>query len=117
MGLTQLDPYFYIGQMRSVATFYSNTPVPNDSGGRDDNWTVVKSVRARLRKGSGAKKDEQGQVLFNKDYQMICRFNPALAIDPKWKVVIDSEDYRIKDFELVDEIKHWFVFSLAKVSR
>lgn len=108
---------FQVGQMRSIASFYSNTPVANDSGGRDDNWTLVISVRARLRKGGGHKLDEQGQVIFNKDYKLICRFNPALVIDPKWKVVIDSEDYRIKDFELVDEIKHWFVLTLAKSSR
>ncbi len=108
---------FSSGQMRTVAVFYSNEPVANDSGGRDDNWVQVTSTRARLRQDRGKKTNEQGQIIFNKDFQLVCRFKRDITPDAKWKVKIDGEDYRIINFVLYNEIKRWFIFSLSKITR
>lgn len=105
---------FTIGQMRSKIIFYSNTPVKNDTGGLADNWSELLTTRGRLRRASGQKVNEQGEIVFSKDYELICRHQNDLQIDTKMKVQIDNENYRIKDFRLVDEIRHLFILTLAK---
>jgi hypothetical protein len=105
---------FTIGQMRSSVVFMSNTPIPNDSGGRDDNWNATLTTRGRLRKDTGRKLNEQGEVIFNKDYELILRYQAAIVIDSKGKVVVNSVDYRIKDFTKIDEINHIYRLILSK---
>ena len=105
---------FTIGQMRSKVVFYSNNPVKNDTGGLSDNWSILLTTRGRLRRDSGRKINEQGEIIFSKDYELICRYQNALTIDPKGKILIDGAGYRIKDFRLMDEIRHLYIFILAK---
>lgn len=108
---------FAIGQMRSSVAFYSNSPAANDSGGHTDNWVLMVTTRGRLRNNSGSKMNEQGQVVFDDSYELICRYEADLVIDPKAKIIIDSNSYRIKYFKLIDEIKHLYQLILAKVQK
>lgn len=103
--------------MRSKVTFYSNVPTANDTGGRADNWVEMVVTRGRLRNNSGRKMDEQGEIVFTDEYELICRYQDELLVDAKAKLVIDGESYRIKYKKLIDQIRHIYVFILAKNER
>ena len=103
-----------IGEMRSVVLFEQNTPVDNGSGGQEDNFIELLTTRGRLRKNKGYKDIEQGDVVFDKGYELICRWRSDLVINKDTRVTIRGEHYRITDHELVDEIKHWYKFLLSK---
>lgn len=105
---------FTIGQMRSRVIFFSNTPAKNDTGGLTDVWSELLTTRGRLRRASGQKMNEQGEIVFSKDYELICRYQNALQIDTKMKVQIDDDNYRIRDYRLLDEIRHIYILTLAK---
>lgn len=99
-----------IGDMRQKGTLKKNTPVPDQSGGSSDNYADVLTCRGRLRKLNGKKGLEQGDVVFNKGYEWICRFQSGIVIDvdSAWK--INGVFYKISDYEKVDEINHFYRF-------
>jgi hypothetical protein len=104
---------FTISQMRSKVTFKSNAPIQDDSGGLTDVFTTLVVTRGRLRKQSGAKTLESGELRFNSDYELICRYQNQLLIDPNAIVEIGGVDFRIKEYQIVDQIKHMFIFILS----
>jgi hypothetical protein len=102
-----------IGEMRSSGTFRKNTPVANTSGGFSDNYTDVLSCRGRFRQHRGNKSIEQGDVVQNKGYEWVCRFQQGIVIDVDSVWVIKGQSYRVTNWEKVDEINHWYVFTLS----
>ena len=102
-----------IGDMRNTGTFRKNTPVPNTSGGTDDNYSDLLTCRGRLRQQSGNKAYEQGDIVQNKRYEWICRFQTALVIDTDLILVIKGQIYRILDFEKIDELNHFYRFIIS----
>lgn len=109
-----VNEYISVGQMRSVVLFRQNTPVDNTSGGQDDSYADLLTTRGRLRKNRGSKNLEHGDIGFDKSYELICRAENALIINSDTICVINSEEYKINDWEIVDEIKHWIKFSISK---
>lgn len=102
-----------IGDMRQTGTLRKNTPTPNASGGQTDNFSDVLTCRGRLTKQKGNKALEQGDIVFNKGYEWICRFQSAIVIDKGSIWVIGGNTYRINDFEKVDELNHFYRFILS----
>lgn len=106
-------PYFSVGEMRKVGTFRKNVPVSDGAGGQKDSFTDVITVRGKLSKQSGRKALEQGEFVGNKGYEWICRYNSVLVPDTETIIVIDGLQYRVNDWELIDEIKHFYRFTLS----
>lgn len=102
---------FHIGQMRYQATFQSNAPIDNASGGQDDDYYPYRDVfscRCKLETYSSSKKDEQGQLLFNQGTRIVFRYSLPFAIDSDTRVVINNIIYRINGWSLIDQIKHYY---------
>lgn len=102
-----------IGDMRQTGTFKKNTPVPNDTGGFVDSFSDLVTCRGRLRKQKGSKALEDGDTVFNKNYEWICRVQNAIVIDTDTALEISGQLYRILDFEKIDEIRHWYRFVIS----
>jgi len=100
--------------MRSVVSFEQNSPVDDGSGGQVDDFTLLLTTRGRLRKLKGNKNLEQGDIVFDKGYELICRWRSDLVINKDTSIVINGQRYRINDFELQNEIKHLYRFIINK---
>lgn len=103
-----------IGEMRSIVLFEQNNPVDDGSGGQADNYTTLLSTRGRLRQLKSYKDLEQGDILFDRGYELICRWRSDLVINKDTRITINGEHYRITGYELADEIKHWYRFTINK---
>jgi len=102
-----------IGQMRQTGTLRNNSPIPNNSGGYDDSYTDVVTCRGRLRQQSGSKRLENGEIVQNKGWEWICRFQSGIALDVDSIWVIGGQIYRITNWEKVDQQPHWYKFVLS----
>lgn len=107
---------FGIGQMRQVVAFQVNQPIDNTSGGQDDNWVTTVSTRGWLTKKTGRKSIEQGTVQFDKSYVLYCRYQSDLLINSDTRVTVDGQTFLIVDFELQDQIKHLYMFTLNTIN-
>lgn len=103
-----------IGDMRQSGTLRQNTPVDDQSGGQADNYADVLTCRGRLRKLKGNKSLEDADVVINKGYEWVCRFQAGIVVDKDSAWVIAGVFYRISDFEKVDEIPHFYRFILEQ---
>ena len=101
-----------IGEMRQTGTLRNNTPVANTSGGVSDSYTDVLTCRGKLRQQSGKKSIEQGQVVQNKAFYWTCRFQQGIVINEDSIWVIGGQQYRITNWEKIDQINHWYEFTL-----
>lgn len=106
---------FGIGQMRQVVQFQVNNPVDNTSGGQNDVWTTIITTRGWLTKKTGRKGIEQGTVQFDKSYVLYCRYQSDLIVNTDTRMIVDGRTFMVADFELQDEIKHLYVFTLNTV--
>lgn len=100
------------GEMRSRGNFLKNTPVANNSGGFDDDFAIVLTCRGRLRQNHGKKSMEQGEIVQDKTFEWVCRYQAAIAIDADSAWMIDGQQYRISNWELVNQIPEWYRFTL-----
>jgi len=105
---------FAIGECRSVVQFQRNTPVDNQSGGQDDAWNTFITTRGRLRKKTGRKDIERGTVQFDKEYELVCRYQSDILINADTRILVDGIPYRINDWEAQNEIHHILIFSLSR---
>lgn len=103
-----------IGEMRSVGILMNNSPVNNESGGQYDNYGIVLACRGRLRQKSGKRGLEQSQLIDNRNFEWIIRAQDALVINPDSRWQISGDTFSILDYQEVDQIKHWFIFTLSK---
>lgn len=99
--------------MRTVATFQFNTPTPNSSGGYYDDYNNLYSCRGKFEQLHGKRSDEQMELVRNRNYSFDCRFTTSLVIDTDTRVVIKGASYVITNYELVDEINHFYRFILS----
>ena len=112
---------FSIGQMRSTAYFMFNTPGTNSTGDRaavvtggNDSYSLMLVTRCRLRKRSGSRFLDLGEITNQQSYEMYCRFQTALEgnLRNDVKIIIDLSRYTIGTWEKVDEKKSWYKFTL-----
>jgi hypothetical protein len=101
-----------IGEMRQSGTLRNNNPVANLSGGVDDNYGDVITCRGKLRQQSGKKSIEQGEVVQNKVFYWTCRFQQGIVLNEDSIWVIGGQQYRITNWEKIDQINHWYEFTL-----
>lgn len=101
-----------IGEMKQKGTFRNNNPIANTSGGRDDNYIDVLTCRGRFRQQNASKSLEQGEIVQNKGFEWVCRFQSAIAINTDSIWVIDGQMYRISSWEKVDQSPHFYRFIL-----
>lgn len=101
-----------IGDMRSRANFFSNTPMANSSGGLVDNYTSFYQCRGRLLAMGSSRNVEQGDLVGNNKFEFVCRFSTELqaGLDEKTIINIDGDDYQVNTIELVKQIKRWYKF-------
>jgi|GEM_PF-1875914 len=106
---------FSIGDMREAVVFQQNQPIDNASGGQDDNWVTTATTRGKLTKIKGGKSIEAGSLQFDKGYNLECRYQSDLVINQDTRALINGQPYQIMDWELVDQKRHLFTFSLNKI--
>jgi len=102
-----------IGEMRQVGTFKQNQPIDNVSGGQSDNYVTLLTCRGRLRKRSGKKISEQGELMIDQNYEWVCRYQGNLVINTDTALFIGGIMYRINDYEKVDQLNHFYRFNIA----
>ena len=101
-----------IGEMRQSGTLRKNNPVNNASGGQNDNYTDVLTCRGRFRQRSANKSLEQGDIVQNKSFEWIIRYQSAVVLDVDSAWVIGGTYYRIASWEKVDQMPHFYRFIL-----
>lgn len=112
-----------IGQMRSTVIFRLNSPTTSatsdreavTTGGQNDVYSNLLTTRGRLKKKNG-KRDLDLALLAGQDsYELICRFQSAIntGIQTNGKVFVDSIEYTIQTWEVIDQIRHWYKFELT----
>ena len=104
-----------IGDMKTTAAFQINTPTADGSGGWTEHYSTVYSCRGRFRQMSGNRGDEFGQLVRNKKFEFVCRYSTELAgyIADGMQAVIKGTAYVIYDYELIDQVNHWYQFILT----
>lgn len=103
--------------MRQKVTFLQNNPMENGDGGFTDNFTEFYTCRARLRRDSGRRALEVGELLNSTQYELVVRYNSRLflALSPTMRVNDGTDNYTISGpAEKVDGFPHWIVLTLAK---
>lgn len=101
-----------IGEMKQSGVLRQNTPVLDQSGGQTDNYADVLSCRGRFRHLKGSKSMEQGDIVQNKGYEWVCRFQTGIVLNADTAWVIAGIYYRISDFYKIDEANHFYRFIL-----
>lgn len=101
-----------IGDMKQTGTLRKNNPINNVSGGQNDNYSDVLTCRGRFRQRSASKSLEQGDIVQNKSFEWICRFQTGIVLDPDSTWVIGGVYYRISAWEKVDQMPHFYRFIL-----
>lgn len=102
-----------IGDMRQTGTLQQNHPVANASGGTQDVYVDVLTCRGRLRKQRGNKSLEQGELVMNKGYEWIVRYQAGIVVNTDTVWNIGGQVYRINDWEKIDEIPHFYRFNIS----
>lgn len=115
-----------IGQMRSSVVFKINIPTiaattsreAITTGGQNDVYSNLITTRGRLRKKSGNRTLDLALLAGQDSYELICRFSTSIntEIQVNGKVLVDSIEYTIQSWEVVDQILHWYKFELASQS-
>lgn len=101
-----------IGEMKQVGTLRKNNPVANTTGGQYDGYTDVLTCRGRFRQRSANKSLEQGDIVQNKSFEWVVRWQGAIVIDVDSAWVIGGVYYRIASWEKVDQVPHFYRFIL-----
>lgn len=103
-----------IGQLRHTATLQKNTPVANSSGGYTDNYTDVCTFRCRVREKSGSRQDAQGEIILQRQFELICRAQTAIVIDQDSRITYNGASFSITNFYEDNEIKHWLILTIVR---
>lgn len=89
------------GELRSQIIFQANDPSSNSSGGGGDNFVDGLITRGRLRKRTGRKMDDSGQLVFQDGYELIVRYSASVPLDSDSRVLIDDIIYSISTCEII----------------
>lgn len=106
---------FTIGSLKEKVVFKKNSRGSLGAGSKD-NFEVFLTTRCSLEKKRAVRQSDRGQVEIAQWYLMICRFQLNLINNLSTTSIceIDNETYVIHDFDLVDEKKHLYEFTLSK---
>ena len=109
-------PIYNFADMRFSGTLQQNQPISDGAGGQVDNWVNILTTRCGLVKESGKLVDGAGKLEYNKFYTLVCRKQIAveavLDTDSRW--LINSDVYKVTDYERVDMIPHYITFQVTK---
>lgn len=105
---------FNYSDMKFSGTLQKNIPVDDGAGGQTDSWTDVLTTRCSLRKLSGRLYDGMGKMEYTRDYELICRFQTGIVIDPDSRWIISGQAYKIMDYDQVDMTPHFYSFKVVK---
>lgn len=115
-----MSKQFDIGSLKHKVVFKKNTR-GSLGGGSGANFETFLTTRCSLEKKRSAKQNNQGKVDIAVFYLMRCRFdgNFISQLNGSCIAVITNQfgqeiTYVIHDFDLVDEKKHLYEFTLSK---
>lgn len=101
--------------MRKFVQFQNSAPAQDASGSWSDIYTNTYSCRGRFRQKSGYRKDESGQLVRNKSFELVVRFTVELLIGQDLRAIIDTVTYLVTNVELIDEgSPRFYILTLAK---
>lgn len=103
------------GKMRSKAVFMQNTPVASGAGFKDV-YTELFTTWGHLRKRTGGRRLQAGDIVIESTHEYTCRLANVLdaGLTSSVVVVIDGKTYTIADFWQEDEKNFYYKFSLNK---
>lgn len=110
MGVT-IPP---IGKMKEVGNLEVNQPVALGAGKKDNYVAIVTGVRGQLVNTSGVRGLDSGETILVNSWQWICRMQSLIEnnIDKSSRWVIDNQFFTIIDFNLIDQKRFYYVFTL-----
>lgn len=110
---------WHIGELKQVVVFLQNAPTAATTGGQYDNYTTLLTTRGRLRKKSGGRRLDYGEIGNAETYELVCRFRDDLevAIRVDTRVQIGDYIYTVDTWERVDEQQRIYLFSLNVLKR
>lgn len=104
-----------VGQMRTVALFRKSTPIQNETGGYEDNFADLLTTRCRFTQKKAKRSDEDMQLVMNRDFELVCRFQTALIIDNDTIVIVNGDTYTITEIRLDKENnKQYYILTVSK---
>lgn len=114
MGITK--DFINEGLLREVIKFEKNNPTDSDSGGEFEAYTQFLTTRGRLRKKNGSRVLEAGTVLLNSGYELVTRYQEAIAnelnSDATIRIVCNNRFFTIDSFDIYEQRFRFFVFQL-----
>lgn len=102
-----------IGQLKTQALFLKNTPSNSDTGGTFDNFVSVATTWGELKKRSGFRGRDAGEIVLGSTHRFECRADSRVILDTSLKVRINSRDYTIDSF---DEVEGRVIFYLKSIT-
>lgn len=109
-----------IGDLRLVGHFENNNyKRPYTAGYVDGYSNVVTSVRCKIVKLSGSRKNEFGQVEFSSSWGMWCRFQSLIENNllTGTKFVQNGRRFTIDSYEVVDSKNFQYYFTLNMIEK
>ena len=101
---------------KGTVVFKQNTPTTTTSGGGADSYATLVTTDGRLRKRSGNRGLQAGEVGFNSSWELITRYQDTIfnAYRSDMKVDIDGVRYTVQSCDKIDEKRFWLRFDLTK---
>lgn len=106
---------FDTGSLKHAVVFKKNTRGSLGHGSKDHFETFL-TTRCSLEKKRSTRQNERGQVLIASFFLMRCRFqlNLITQLSTTCICTIKNVNYVIHDFDLIDEKKHLYEFTISK---
>lgn len=100
-----------IGLLKEIVTFKFNYPATLGAG-FSDNYFDLLTTRGYLKKRTGQRSFESGEVLNKGTYELWIRYAAYLEsyLRSDIKIVINSREYTIETYEKIDEQNFYFKF-------
>lgn len=104
-----------IGKMKSVVSFYTNTPA-SQGAGNTDGYVFLLETRGYLRRDSGNRSLQVAEITTDARYLLTVRYQQLLAtnIALSMKIMISGVRYTISSYSKKDERDDYFDFVLFK---
>lgn len=102
-----------IGKFDKVVAIQKNTPADQGAGALDS-YSTYCTTRGYLKKTSGSRSVSFGEITGGNSYTLWVRFQTTIESNIRMdnKIIIDGRTFTIDSFELVDEEKKYYKFTL-----
>jgi hypothetical protein len=108
----------HAGLLRHPFTFRNVVKVQNDSAGHGETYSDFYSTRGYFRQRTGSMQLDEGVYAQVRTFEAYCYWRHALEanLSNDTRLVYDSKEYKINEFERVEEDRSFYRFELIVAS-